>query len=224
MNMRYQLEETAEEGLGVLKNQVIQKGKGTLKASELVPRLVVRGLQLLFAIIACAFYGNRVDADRKGNDGFSAEWLSAIIIAGLSAVTSIVSVAVASISTIPCISSVGRKKTPFEVHWAYVFDLILCVAWLVMFAIFAGLFLKRESDDKYKGSSTGAMKTAVWVDLVNAILWLGTGIYGAARAWLGEKVDKWMVKLSLTTLVKKLWGLLPCSRERKALRTDDNNA
>ena len=100
-------------------------------------------------------------------------------------------------------------------YWAFVFDLILCIAWIVVFAIFAGIFVKRESDDKYKGSSTGAMKIAVWVDLVNAILWLGTGIYGAARTLLREKVNKLMEKLTFERLIKKLRSLLPFFRNNR---------
>ena len=46
-----------------------------------------------------------------------------------------------------------------------------------------------DDEDKYKGASTGAMKTAVWIDLVNSLLWAFSGMYGAFKTFLGGKVD-----------------------------------
>lgn len=161
-------------------------GKSWLKTFEVIPRLVCRGLQLLFAIIACGFYGNRVDSDRKADDGFSPEWIYAIVVAGLSAVTSILFVVVLPMSALPFI---GSKLNLFKTYKAFGWDLFLFIAWIVTFGIFAGIFLKRDDDEEYKGSNTGAMKAAVWIDFVSALLWLVSGVYGAIKTCLGEKVD-----------------------------------
>ncbi|KAL2108135.1 hypothetical protein VUR80DRAFT_4179 [Thermomyces stellatus] len=162
-------------------------GKSWLKTFEVVPRLICRGLQFLFAIIACGFYGNRVDAESKAGDSVSAEWIYAVLVAGLSAVTSVLFVVASPMSALPFI---GSKLNLFKTYKAFPWDLFLFIAWIVTFGIFAKIFLKREDDDEYKGSSTSAMKGAVWIDLVNALLWLVSGVYGAVKTCLGEKVDK----------------------------------
>ncbi|KAL3304712.1 uracil phosphoribosyltransferase [Colletotrichum asianum] len=161
-------------------------GKTWLKTFEVVPRLVCRGLQFLFALIACGFYGNRVQADDKADNGFSPEWILAITVAGAAAVSSVLFVLATPLSAIPFI---GSRVKLFKTYRAFAWDLFLFIMWIVVFGIFAGIFLKRSSEDKYKGASTTAMKTAVWVDLVNAILWLISGVYGCIKTFLGDKVD-----------------------------------
>ncbi|WYZ43252.1 hypothetical protein EsH8_VI_000951 [Colletotrichum jinshuiense] len=175
-------------------------GKTWLKTFEVVPRLVCRGLQFIFALIACGFYGNRVDADRKDNDGFSPEWILAITVAGASAITSILFVAATPLGAIPY---VGSKIKLFKTYRAFAWDLVLFVAWIVVFGIFAAIFLDRDSDDSYKGSSTSLMKIAVWIDLVNALLWLFSGVYGAIKTFLGEKTDQMTNKIGQKLFEKK---------------------
>lgn len=162
-------------------------GKSWLKTFEVIPRLVCRALQFLFAIIACGFYGNRVQVESKAGDGVSAEWIYAVLIAGLSAVTSVLFAAASPMSALPYI---GGKLNLFKTYKAFPWDLFLFIAWIVTFGIFAGIFLKRKDDDEYKGSNTSAMKGAVWIDFVNAIVWLVSGVYGTVKTCLGEKVDK----------------------------------
>ncbi|KAJ4256203.1 hypothetical protein NW762_009281 [Fusarium torreyae] len=177
-------------------------GKTWLKTFEVIPRLVCRGLQFIFAIIACGFYGHRVDKadDADYKYGFSPEWYYALTVAGLSAVTSILFVAVTPLGALPLI---GSKLKLFKTYRAFAWDLILFVAWLVVFGIFAAIFLHRSSDDKYKGSSTGAMKTAVWIDMVNSILWLVSGLYGCTKTFLGEKADELTDKVGQKLFTKK---------------------
>lgn len=179
-------------------------GKTWLKTFEVVPRLVCRGLQFLFALVACGFYGNRVDADRKDEDGdgggFSPEWILAITVAGASAVTAVLFVAATPLGAIPF---VGSRIKIFKTYRAFAWDLVLFVAWIVVFGIFAAIFLKRDSDNPYKGSSTGAMKVAVWIDLVNAIFWFVSGVYGCIKTFLGDKTDKMTDKIGQKLFEKK---------------------
>ncbi|SPO07371.1 uncharacterized protein DNG_10065 [Cephalotrichum gorgonifer] len=161
-------------------------GKSWLKTFEVIPRLVCRGLQFVLALVVCGFYGNRVDADRKADDGFSAEWIFAILVAGVSAATSLVFMLAAPLSAIPI---VGGMMKMFKTYRAFAWDGVLFVLWIVVFGIFAGIFLHRDSDEEYKGSSTRAMKMAVWFDLINAILWLASTVYGGIKTYLGDKAD-----------------------------------
>ena len=175
-------------------------GKTWLKTFETIPRLVCRALQFIFAIIVCGFYGNRVDADRKGDGTYSPEWIFAIIIAGLSATTALLFALATPLSAIPII---GSRLKLFKTYRAFGWDVTLFLTWIIVFGIFAGIFLGRDSDDTYKGSSTGAMKVAVWIDLVNALLWLASGLYGAFKTFLGEKADKMTDKVGKKLFEKK---------------------
>ncbi|KPM43961.1 hypothetical protein AK830_g2601 [Neonectria ditissima] len=175
-------------------------GKTWLKTFEVVPRLVCRGLQFVFALIACGFYGHRVDEDRERKDGFSPEWYLALVVAGVSAVTALVFVAATPIGAIPY---VGSKIKITKTYRAFAWDLILFVSWIVVFGIFAGIFLHRDSDDKYKGSTTGPMKIAVWVDLVNSLLWVVSGVYGCLKTFLGDKADEMTDKMGQKLFDKK---------------------
>ncbi|KAM0330476.1 hypothetical protein ACHAQA_003420 [Verticillium albo-atrum] len=177
-------------------------GKTWLKTFEVIPRLVCRTLQFVLALVACGFYGRRVDVDRRDADGggIAAEWIFAVFVGGLSAVTALLFLAAAPLSAVPVL---GSRMKLFKTYRIFAWDATLCVAWLVVFGIFAGIFLGRDSDDKYKGASTGAMKTAVWVDLANAIFWLASAVYGCCKTFLGEKADRMTDKVGQKLFEKK---------------------
>lgn len=172
-------------------------GKTWLKTFEVIPRMVCRSLQFLFAIIACGFYGN---ADRKDENGFSPEWIFAITVAGASAITAVLFIAATPLSAIPYF---GSKLKLFKTYRAFAWDLILFIAWIVVFGIFAGIFLKRDSDDSYKGSKAGPMKIAVWIDFINSLFWLTSGAYGAFKSFLGDKTDQMTDKMGQKLFDKK---------------------
>ncbi|KFH42955.1 hypothetical protein ACRE_063060 [Hapsidospora chrysogenum ATCC 11550] len=182
-----------------------EAGKTWLKTFETIPRFVCRGLQFILALVACGFYGNRVDADRKDDDGgFSPEWIFAIIVGGVSAVTAAVFIAVVPLGALPFL---GSRLKFVKTYRAFALDFALFILWIVVFGIFAGIFLPRDGDDeRYKGASTGAMKTAVWVDLVNAIFWLITGAYGAVKTFLGRKTNALTDKMGNKILERKQSG------------------
>jgi H+/Cl- antiporter ClcA len=54
--------------------------------------------------------------------------------------------------------------------WAW--DLILFILWVAVFGIFGGMYIKATST---YDSGIKRMKAAVWVDLVNMLLWLVSG-------------------------------------------------
>ncbi|KID93806.1 hypothetical protein MAJ_10241, partial [Metarhizium majus ARSEF 297] len=172
-------------------SQSVEHGKGAAKAwakpLEVVPRLVLRGLQLLLALIICGFYGNRLSSESKGGEGIGPVWMYGVAVAGLSAVTAIVFAAAASVGSIPVVGKVMGSFKPY-LFWSW--DLALFGLWMVAFGIFAGLFLKRKSDDPYRGSNTAAMKVALWIDLANAILWFGSAGYSAFKQCTGKTTDR----------------------------------
>lgn len=145
-----------------------------LRAWESIPRMVVRGLQFILGIVIVGIYGNRV------SDGLSPEWAYGLVVAGLSSATAVVFAIAAPL---------GAASDRFKTHRLFAWDLIIFIAWIVAFGIFAGIFLHRDSDNKYKGSSTIVEKAAMWIDLVIAVLWLISGTYGFLKTFLGGKVD-----------------------------------
>ena len=54
------------------------------------------------------------------------------------------------------------------------------ILWIALFGVFGKLFIKENPEGD--GGIT-RMKHAVWVDLVNALLWLFTAIYGGLMFW-----------------------------------------
>ncbi|KAK3938748.1 hypothetical protein QBC46DRAFT_389520 [Diplogelasinospora grovesii] len=163
----------------------ISMGKKTatapLKAWENVPRWVCRGLQLLFGLIVAGFYGHRIDADRRAGSSPSVEWGYGVVVASLACIT-----AVAFALAAPF----GAVSSRFKTHRLWACDVVLFILWIVAFAVFAGIFLKRDNDLDYKGASTRTMKGVVWLDFVNAILWLVSGLYGLFKTFLSKKVDE----------------------------------
>ena len=144
---------------------VVAKKLSPLAWYEQMARWVARGLQFLFALVVTAMYARRVDVDRRAGEPQSVEWVFAVTVGGLSCVTSL-------FYCVPLLVSPPRF---------YYWDLVLFVLWIATFGTFAGHFLKRESGDEYEGVSVRLMKTAVWLDLINCIFWLVTGLYGCVR-------------------------------------------
>ncbi|POS75271.1 hypothetical protein DHEL01_v206328 [Diaporthe helianthi] len=156
-----------------------------LKAWENIPRWVVRGLQFILGLVIVGLYGHRVQKQRHAaqeNDDahVSPEWVFGLIVAGLSSITAVVFAIAAPFGAVS-----NRCKTARLFSW----DLSLFLLWIVVFGILGAIFLHRDNDDSYKGSSTIVEKGAVWVDLVNAILWLVSGTYGFVKTFMSAKVD-----------------------------------
>ncbi|KAL1591324.1 hypothetical protein SLS60_012107 [Paraconiothyrium brasiliense] len=172
-------------------------GKTWLKTFEVVPRMVCRGLQFLFALIACGFYSY---ANHKDGEGIAPEWLFALTICGLSATTAVLFALATPLGAIPCI---GSRIKLCRTYRAFAWDLVLFVCWLVTFALFAGIFLHRDNDEVYKGAKPAPMKIAVWIDFANVLLWLASGVYGALKTFLGDKADQITEKLGTKMFGRK---------------------
>ncbi|KAI0406487.1 hypothetical protein F4802DRAFT_100338 [Xylaria palmicola] len=141
-------------------------------------RLVGRGLQLVFALVVIGLYGTRVREDRSEGHHQAVQWLYALTVGGLSALTAI-------LFAIP---------QPFvRTARLFAWDLVMFVLWIAAFGTFAVIFLRMPDDDAhkwYQGTRVSTMRSAVWIDLVNAIFWLLTGLYGCFRTFVSRKVDE----------------------------------
>ncbi|KAI1433686.1 hypothetical protein GGR50DRAFT_695829 [Xylaria sp. CBS 124048] len=117
-------------------------------------------IQFIFAVTVIGLYGT--DLNHKPDvlhvDG---KWIYAIVVAVLSSLTSILCLA------------------PFFLRFAFVpvWEFILFVLWIAQFGLFASLYIHADA----KGNRDfQRMKNAIWVDLLNALLWLlGSALTGA---------------------------------------------
>lgn len=122
-------------------------------------RLVLRFLQFVLAITVAGLYGVDLHHAHEKKAYTDGKWVFAEVVAGLSAFTCI-------IYGIPFIKS----------YWAFGWDWILFILWTALFGLFGSIFIKDHPTPKQGGQIR--MKHAVWVDLVNMLLWLITAIYG----------------------------------------------
>ncbi|KAK3629043.1 hypothetical protein LTR56_018279 [Elasticomyces elasticus] len=137
-------------------------------------RIALRFLQLVFAITVAGLYAPDLHLLRQAQDPkhedhvfVYSRWVFAEVVAILSIITVLV-------YAVPFIKS----------WWGFAWDWCLFILWTALFGVFARVFIP------FPGSADGyadpkdptipiiiRMKHAVWIDLVNMLLWLITAIY-----------------------------------------------
>ncbi|KFY00379.1 hypothetical protein V490_01382 [Pseudogymnoascus sp. VKM F-3557] len=119
---------------------------------------VVRFIQFILALTVCGLYGVDVTSMRKAHVHTDGRWAYAIVVGTFSAITAL-------IYLIP----VTMRKMSILFVW----DVLLLFFWIVLFGIFGKLFIKEDAEGN---KDIQRMKNAVWVDLINMLLWLATSI------------------------------------------------
>ncbi|KAK0701905.1 hypothetical protein B0T26DRAFT_682003 [Lasiosphaeria miniovina] len=147
-----------------------------LRAWENIPRWVVRGLQLLVALVAAGFYG------RRPGEPQAPGWVYVfgVIIGGLSAVTAVAFAVAGALSAFS-----ARCRT----YRLFAWDATLFVLWIVVFGVTYSIFHGHDDKGDDKGASSRTMKGVAWLDLASAVLWLVSAVYGAIKTFVGGKVD-----------------------------------
>ena len=120
----------------------------------LILNYILRFSQLVLALTVCGLYGTDLNAARKVHAYADGKWVYAVVVASLSAVTAV-------------IYMVPRVKSYMAFGW----DVILFILWTAVFGIFGKLYIHANAQGD--GGIT-RMKRAVWIDLVNMLLWLVT--------------------------------------------------
>ncbi|EHK99107.1 hypothetical protein GLAREA_09069 [Glarea lozoyensis ATCC 20868] len=122
-----------------------------------------RIIQIVLALTVVGLYGvdlHKANREHKYSDG---KWVYAVVTASLSAPTALAYL-------IPFI-----HRIPFLFVW----DSILFVLWIALFGIFGKMYIHENPEGN---GGIKRMKNAVWVDLVNALLWLVSAV-GMAGYW-----------------------------------------
>lgn len=143
--------------------------------THFIGKIIVRVLQFLLGITVVGLYSVHLDDQRKKGKPYNTNFMYAVIIGALSALTAVV-------YAIPFVK--------WRVLW--IWDSLLTLNWIIVFGIFGKLFLQRPDGPKYsfEGTHTRRMRNAAWLDLANVVLWLLTATYGAVVFFKARKATK----------------------------------
>ena len=123
--------------------------------------LATRFLQAVLGLTVCGLYGVDLDAARRAHAYTDSKWVYAEVVAGLSVLTAL-------------LLAVPQPVVKAWALWAW--DAVLALLWLVLFGVFGTMYIHEHPEGD---AGVTRMKHAVWVDLVNALLWIATAAYGA---------------------------------------------
>ncbi|KAH8884223.1 hypothetical protein GQ53DRAFT_846346 [Thozetella sp. PMI_491] len=128
---------------------------------------VLHFFQFILAITVCGLYG--VDLHRASSEGkySDSKWVYAEVVGGLSAFT-------AALYFIPFI---------IRFRVVLVWNVVLFALWIALFGVFGSMYIKENAEGN---ADIQRMKNAVWVDLVNALLWL-VGSVTMLAYWLKHR-------------------------------------
>lgn len=140
-------------------------------------RATLRTLQFVFAIVIAALYGADLAHASKHHLPGQTEWIYAEVVVALSAIT----------CAVHCFFTI--------VHVAWVsWDAVLFVLWMAQVGVFGGIYIRQDSDIQQSyveaTQSITRMRAAVWISLINLLLWLLTTILGVAWCIRTRKVTR----------------------------------
>jgi len=133
--------------------------------------LVLRFLQLVFALAVIGLYAQDLNKARKEQKYSDGKWVFATVVGSLSAVTALIFL------IIPILISY------WTVAILFAWDSILFILWCAVFGLFGSMYIHEKAE---MDSGVQRMKNAVWVDLVCLILWFITSVLGAIGFWKGK--------------------------------------
>ncbi|KAJ5546568.1 hypothetical protein N7494_004153 [Penicillium frequentans] len=141
----------------------------------LVSRAAFRTLQFVFAITVAGLYGVDLAYATRTNNTAPTEWVYAEFVAAVSAITCIVHCFV----------------TVVHVAWS-AWDGIVFVLWLAQVGVFGTLYSSSVKNKYYQNAtlSVPRMRAAVWIDLLNMLLWFATFVLGIAWCCRTRKVTR----------------------------------
>lgn len=134
-------------------------------------RLSVRVLQLIFALASGISYAIEL-RHGNGRGEASGTFLFSQVAFGATIITLIIN---------------GVTVRYYRLSWLV--DWILTVFWFALFAVCYQVYLGGKMIPAYAGVNTGRMERAVWCDLINALLWLGSALFSSIMCCSGIKAS-----------------------------------
>ncbi|KAJ5194391.1 hypothetical protein N7491_001729 [Penicillium cf. griseofulvum] len=140
----------------------------------IISRATLRTLQFIFAVTVAGLYGVDLAHATKTKNHARSEWIYAEFVAALSALTCII----------------HGFVTVTRVAWS-AWDGVLFILWVAQVGIF-GTGYTSAIDIEYSTAtlSIPRMRAAVWIDLVNMLLWCGTTVLGIGWCIRTRKVNR----------------------------------
>ncbi|KAF2733794.1 hypothetical protein EJ04DRAFT_543957 [Polyplosphaeria fusca] len=121
-------------------------------------RILIRLLQFVMGIVVIGLYATDLDKARKAGKYMDAKWVYAVFCGAFASLASLV------------------FMLPLIKAWMFFFvDWLIWFFFLVLFGIFGKMYI---SEDAEGNAGIERMKRAVWIDLINLLLWLMTAVYG----------------------------------------------
>ncbi|KAF1922849.1 uncharacterized protein M421DRAFT_426472 [Didymella exigua CBS 183.55] len=74
-------------------------------------------------------------------------------------------------------------------RFSWMTDWTLALFWFALFAVFYEVYFGGDMTPAYGGVNAGRMEGAVWCDLVNALLWLGSALFSSTMCCSGVKAS-----------------------------------
>jgi hypothetical protein len=122
----------------------------------------LRTLQFLLAIVVAALYGVDLYNATKTHTKAPSAWIYAEVVVYLSVLT----------CAIHCFVIVKR------VGWC-MWEWVLFILWVSLFGVFGEIYIGGEKEMYVDGrAELQRMKIAVWIDLVNVVLWFASSVQG----------------------------------------------
>lgn len=134
-------------------------------------RLSIRILQLIFALASGISYAIEL-SQGNGRGDASASFVFSQVAFGATLITLII---------------MGATVRYYRVSW--VVDWILTVFWFALFAVFYEVYIGGGMEPDYTRVDVGRMERAIWCDLINALLWMGSALFSSAMCCSGMKAS-----------------------------------
>ncbi|KAL8946943.1 MAG: hypothetical protein Q9222_006727 [Ikaeria aurantiellina] len=136
------------------------RGSSSSSSGSLLSKLplwILRFLQFVFAITVIGLYAQDLKKAHKEHKYSDSKWGYATAVGVIGAVSSMV------------------LAWPALSMWAWAWDLVVFILFTALFGLFGNMYIHEnpEGDGAIK-----RMKNAVWIDLINMLLWFVTAIYG----------------------------------------------
>ncbi|KAG6003945.1 hypothetical protein E4U21_001571 [Claviceps maximensis] len=126
------------------------------------------GLHLVcfaLALAVCGLYGQDLNSSPKVDEYSSSKWTYAVVVGSLSAITCV----------FYFIPALLRHSGVVGAAWNF----ILFILWIALFGVFGALYIHKDANGD---GGIQRMKSAVWVNLASALLWLFSAV-GATIYW-----------------------------------------
>ncbi|KAL8828453.1 MAG: hypothetical protein Q9170_006601 [Blastenia crenularia] len=139
------------------------RSSSSAPGSSLISRLplwILRFLQFIFAITVIGLYAQDLKAAHKAHKYTDSKWGYATAVGTIGAVSAMV------------------LAWPALAMWAWGWDLVVFILFTALFGLFGNLFIHEHAEGN---RGIKRMKNAVWIDLINMLLWFVTAVYGIVR-------------------------------------------